>query len=63
MPYTDVIIKPTFRRVESNTKLKNPKTGSNILVLLVIMSLSIGIFIYKKKKNLVDSRSRTKFKI
>ncbi len=55
MPDTSVTIKPVYRKIQSinvpNT-LKNPNTGDKVLIimLLMIISLGTGTFIYKKKK-------------
>ena len=56
MPDTDVTIEPTYRKIElinvSNT-LKNPDTGNKhlIVLLLLIISLGIGSFLYKKRES------------
>ena len=53
MPDTDVIITPSYRKIESinvpNT-LKNPNTGDKlyIIILLLIAGLGMGTVIYKK---------------
>ena len=59
MPDNNVKIKPAYRKIkviDSNTSsdnLKNPKTGNKILtiIFIVIMSLGIGKYFYRKNLN------------
>ena len=59
MPDNNVKIKPAYRKIkviDSNTSsdnLKNPKTGNKLLtiIFIVIMSLGIGKYFYRKNLN------------
>ena len=53
MPDTDVVIIPKYKKIKSNDTLKNPNTGNRILsiMLLIILCLGVGTFIYKRKES------------
>ena len=56
MPDSDVTISPTYKKIESVNvpdTLKNPNTGYKLLVtvLIMIITLSIVTFVYKKKES------------
>ncbi|MBQ3308015.1 MAG: hypothetical protein IJG68_07490 [Bacilli bacterium] len=48
MPDTDVMIHPIYKKIDNS--LNNPKTGNRVfIILLIVISLGIGIIIFKKK--------------
>lgn len=58
MPDTDVIIIPTYRKIESINvpdTLKNPNTGTGISIIIIFMLIisSITYIIFKRKKNYI----------
>ena len=58
MPDTDVVITPTYRKIESINvpdTLKNPNTGTGISIIIIVMLIisSITYIIFKRKKNYI----------
>ena len=58
MPDTDVVITPTYRKIESINvpdTLKNPNTGTGISIIIIFMLIisSITYIIFKRKKNYI----------
>ena len=58
MPATDVVITPTYKKIESINvpdTLKNPNTGTGISIIIIFMLIisSITYIIFKRKKNYI----------
>ena len=58
MPDSDVVIIPTYRKIESINvpdTLKNPNTGTGISIIIIVMLIisSITYIIFKRKKNYI----------
>ncbi|MBQ3307221.1 MAG: hypothetical protein IJG68_03395, partial [Bacilli bacterium] len=51
MPKTNVTITPTFQQRNIKDIITNPKTGNILLFIVFMISLIIGISLFKKKES------------